>query len=211
MEGPISARASYLGAAGAGRARPARAGAGRRGRPRRRGGRPETYRARLGRRGARLRRRAGPGSGAPGGAPGRRACRQRRQRQRPPVVAAVVGRAGAEGAHGACTVRLMRSPRVPPPGRAGPRVVRRRRRRTWSSPGAPTRAGGCRPTSRGFASELMTTRCVAGPAVRRAPVSNRCPEPTNQVGGRQRSSRRVSYAGAMSQDEGPRRSHGPGS
>lgn len=26
----------------------------------------------------------------------------------------------------------------------------------WSSPGAPTRAGGCRPTSRGFASELMT-------------------------------------------------------
>lgn len=26
----------------------------------------------------------------------------------------------------------------------------------WSSPGAPTRAGGCRPTSRGFASDLMT-------------------------------------------------------
>jgi hypothetical protein len=26
----------------------------------------------------------------------------------------------------------------------------------WSSPGAPTRAGGCRPTSRGFTSELMT-------------------------------------------------------
>jgi hypothetical protein len=40
--------------------------------------------------------------------------------------------------------------------RRATRVVIRRAAVAWSSPGAPTRAGGCRPTSRGFASELMT-------------------------------------------------------